>query len=452
MSFTSMPNFNDPYAKVNERIHYKSGAKIVEVLYGAKDPSTGMPCSPEPRSGDGHGHWMALEVDGLYQMLMWRHPRSEGGHQEYGTSRNDHPLKDLEDDIDKKKALLHDARTMMKDRSYQPDKVDSILQNYTLAYSMRTPKERELDEQYRRVKEQNDNNRCRFRENTRRKQNLIVEARSLQNSTDWKSTSQRMKAMMEEWKSIGNAGEENDRLWEEFRSARQTFFDNQDIHFKEVEREYARIRQQKEALIQEAQHAAYSTDWKATNAVMDDLMNRWKQIGSAGKEYDDRLWADFQSARGTYYDRRKAARAEQDNVFATRRQMKSNLVNEAQGYIGNYSKPAADRMKQLSNEWKSIGFCGKEYEDLLWQQFRAAQDSYWAGKKESSRASKEAAIARRRERVSRLYEQNQNLHERINTTRNFEKQNQLYGYISENESRIRELEMEISDIEQDLWG
>ena len=41
--------------------------------------------------------------------------------------------------------------------------------------------------------------------------------------------------------------------------------------------------------------------------------------------------------------------------------------------------------------------------------------------------------------------------ERINNTRNFEKQNQLYGYISENENRIHELEMEISRMEQELW-
>lgn len=451
MAFSSVPNFGDPYAKVNERPHPQSGATIVEVLYGAIDRATGLPCSPEKGSGDGHGHWVALEIDGLYQMLMWRHPRSEGGHQEYGISRSDNPLHDLEEDIRKKKSILYEARTLMKERGYDPSKVDSILSSYNIIYSMNTPKERELDEQYRKLKERNDNNKLYYQENARKKYALVSEAQSLSYSTDWKSTSQRMKAMMEEWKSIGYAGMENDRLWEAFNSARQKFFDNQDRHFQEVKSEHEQRKAQKQSLIHEAESAAYSSEWKATNALMDDLMTRWKAVGSAGKDNDDRLWSAFQSARNRYYSRRSAARAEQDNVYATRRQMKSNLVSEAQGHIGDYSPSTADRMKQLSSEWKSIGFCGKDYEDSLWQQFRAAQDNYWAGKKASSRERTEAAIARRREKVSRLYEQNQNLHERINNTRNFEKQNQLYGYISENEGRIRELEMEISQMEQELW-
>ena len=47
MAFSSVPNFGDPYAKVNERPHPQSGATIVEVLYGAIDRATGLPCSPE---------------------------------------------------------------------------------------------------------------------------------------------------------------------------------------------------------------------------------------------------------------------------------------------------------------------------------------------------------------------------------------------------------------------
>ena len=451
MAFSSVPNFGDPYAKVNEKIHPPSGARVIEVLYGARDRVTGMPCSPERNRGDGHGHWMALEIDGLYQMLMWRHPRSEGGQQEYGVSRSDHPLHDLEEDIRKKASIVKQARVLMHEKGYDPSKVDSILASYSTIYTMNTPKERDLDEQYRKLKERNDNNRLYFHENALRKSALVSKAQSLSYSTDWKATSQRMKALMEEWKSIGNAGPENDRLWDAFNSARQEFFDNQDRHFKEVHREREQKKAQKESLVHEAESAAYSTDWKTTNALMEDLMTRWKAVGSAGKENDDQLWNAFQSARSTYYNRRSAARAEQDSVYAARRQMKRNLVSEAQGHAGDYSSSTAERMKKLNTEWRSIGFCGNDHEDSLWQQFRAAQDNYWAGKKASSRERTEAAIERRREKVSRLYEQNQNLHERINNTRNFEKQNQLYGYISENESRIRELEMEIGRMEQELW-
>ena len=38
MSYTGIPNFDDPMAKIRERIHWQSGARIVDILYGAKNP------------------------------------------------------------------------------------------------------------------------------------------------------------------------------------------------------------------------------------------------------------------------------------------------------------------------------------------------------------------------------------------------------------------------------
>lgn len=109
MSYDGIPNFNDPCAKIQERVHQKSGAKIIEVLYGAKN-SDGTP--KYPVKGDGHGHFVALEIDGFYQMIMWRHPDSEGGYQEYGdyngykADRKHNPLQDLEDEIKEKRLVV----------------------------------------------------------------------------------------------------------------------------------------------------------------------------------------------------------------------------------------------------------------------------------------------------------------------------------------------------------
>ena len=59
MSYDKIPNFDDPYAKINERIHPESQAKIVEVLYGAKNPD-GTPKYPEK---DGTGNRRKLPDD-----------------------------------------------------------------------------------------------------------------------------------------------------------------------------------------------------------------------------------------------------------------------------------------------------------------------------------------------------------------------------------------------------
>ena len=127
--FTSIPNFNDPYAKVQERDHW-SGAHIIDVLYGAQDKN-GNPTSPE-NSSDGHGHFIAIEIDGLYQVLSWRHSRSEGGGMDEGSDRIGNPLHDLEEGIKEKRAVLHQVQEAMKSRNYDTASVDSILSRFSI--------------------------------------------------------------------------------------------------------------------------------------------------------------------------------------------------------------------------------------------------------------------------------------------------------------------------------
>lgn len=144
MSWNAIPNFGDRYAKINERIHGESGARIIEVLYGALD-SSGKPKSPESNS-DGYGHWIAIEIEGLYQMLSWRHPQSEGGRHEYGRSRSNNALADLEADIKEKQRLCSQAESIAssKDRKCGSQKLTSLKSEWRKLFNWNTPKEKEL--------------------------------------------------------------------------------------------------------------------------------------------------------------------------------------------------------------------------------------------------------------------------------------------------------------------
>ena len=188
-------------------------------------------------------------------------------------------------------------------------------------------------------------------------------------------------------------------------------------------------------------------------------MNAWKEIGSCGKDEDDKLWAEFQSIRDDFYAKRKQAWQEREREFLLRRQAKSALIAEAQAYAKNsdYSSQAGDKMRTMGKEWKEIGFCGKDYDDQLWSQFRAAQDAYWQGKKASAEArhiewklKTQEAIERRRNRIKNIRQNNENLEERLNVTRNIDKQNQINEWISENKEQISKLEEEIYRMEMEI--
>ena len=302
--------------------------------------------------------------------------------------------------------------------------------------------------------------RRRQEDNATQKRLLISEAQTLQYSEDWKNTSAQMKELMNRWKAIGNAGTDNDLLWSEFQNARQTFYDRQNKYFEQLNHFREQKKQQKLALIAEAQNAVqYVTDWKGTHEHLQEILSRWKQIGSAGKEDDDVLWTEFQRVRDDFYARKKIIDQNRESEFLNRRQAKSNLILEAEAYARSfdYSTAAADRMRSLNTEWKNIGFCGKGYEDQLWSQFRMAQDSYWQGKKSSGekkhqewRYKIQEAINRRKTRIGNIQRNIDNLKDRLNTTHDYSKQNQIFSWISENEAQIRDIEAEIYHMEREL--
>lgn len=461
MAWASIPNFGDKYARVNERSH-SSGARLIEVLYGARD-SMGRPTSPES-SSDGHGHWIALEIDGKYQMLSWRHPDYEGGQQEYGHGRKDNALSELETNISDKEKICAQAESLSysQDWSTTSSKYKELLDEWKKIYNWGTPMEKQLWERFQTAKksfyERRDNNRSK---NKSAKQSIISEARSLSASTDWKSAGQRFNELFDRWKGIGSAGKnEDDILWQDFNSARQTFYERRSKHFRDMDEQRAANRQKKQALISEARSIAqYSTEWKTTGDRLRELMDRWKAIGNAGKDYDDSLWNEFNGIRQSFFDRRHTYYEEQDRLFQANANQKSRIVQEASSIAGrcDYSPQSTERMKELDREWKSIGFAGKTNEDQLWSLFQSAKDSFWTGKRSHSEQRQQEwrrklydSISRKREQISNLERQISDLQYKMSGMRNQEYINNMCGWIDEKEARIRDLEMAIRDMESKL--
>ena len=65
-----------------------------------------------------------------------------------------------------------------------------------------------------------------FKENAEKKRALIEKAKALQDSTEWRSTSDKLIALQKEWKTIGMVPKKlGDQLWEEFLGACNKFFE-----------------------------------------------------------------------------------------------------------------------------------------------------------------------------------------------------------------------------------
>jgi hypothetical protein len=197
---------------------------------------------------------------------------------------------------------------------------------------------------------------------TARKEALAVEAEEIAtNSTQWKAAGDRMREILEEWRTItGLDRKTDDALWKRYSAAREMFNRRRGSHFAELDRERVGARQAKEGLCERAEELADSTDWGPTGATFRDLLTQWKAAGRASKEVDDALWARFKGAQDKFFSARNAANAERDAEFDTNADAKQALLAQAEAIDASDPEAARAAMRAIGDKWDAIGKVPRE--------------------------------------------------------------------------------------------
>lgn len=230
---------------------------------------------------------------------------------------------------------------------------------------------------------------------TARKEALAAEAEELaNNSTQWKSAGDRLRAILDEWRSVtGLDRKTDDALWKRYSAARETFNRRRGSHFAELDRERAGAKQAKEQLCERAEELSGSTDWAATSAAFRDLLTQWKAAGRAAKDVDDTLWHRFKSAQDTFFAARNAISAERDAEFTANATAKEALLAEAEKIDTSNMDAARAALRAITDKWDAIGKVPRERQADLERRLRAvekkvrdAADSGWADPQAQARA------------------------------------------------------------------
>ena len=210
---------------------------------------------------------------------------------------------------------------------------------------------------------------------TARKEALAVEAEELaETSTQWKAAGDRLREILEEWRTISGLDRKiDDALWKRYSAARETFNRRRGSHFAELDRDRAGARQAKEALCERAEELADSTDWGATGAAFRDLLAEWKTAGRAAKDVDDTLWQRFKAAQDTFFSARNAASAERDSEFRANAQAKEALLAEAEKLDTSDLDAARAAMRTIGDKWDAIGKVPRERSADLERRLRAVE-------------------------------------------------------------------------------
>lgn len=208
-----------------------------------------------------------------------------------------------------------------------------------------------------------------------RKEALAAEAEELAaNSTQWKSAGDRLRAILDEWRTItGLDRKTDDALWKRYSAARETFNRRRGSHFAELDRERAGAKQAKEKLCERAEELSGSTDWAATAAAFRDLLAQWKAAGRAAKDVDDALWHRFKAAQDTFFTARNAVTAERDAEFTANATAKEALLAEAEKIDTSNLEAARAALRTITDKWDAIGKVPRERQADLERRLRAVE-------------------------------------------------------------------------------
>ncbi|MFT6845784.1 MAG: hypothetical protein ACJAUV_001983 [Flavobacteriales bacterium] len=122
------------------------------------------------------------------------------------------------------------------------------------------------------------------------KEKLIEDAKKWQESTDWRTATDKFLKLQENWKKAGAASQRDEnKLWKEFRTTCDQFFNHKKAHFESQDAEQVENLAKKEAVIADLTFFKLSKDKNADLQSIKDFMNTWSTIGHIPKKKLDQV-------------------------------------------------------------------------------------------------------------------------------------------------------------------
>lgn len=164
-----------------------------------------------------------------------------------------------------------------------------------------------------------------FAENADKKRALIEQAKALQDSTEWKSTSDKLIALQKEWKTIGMVPKKlGDKLWNEFLTACNHFFEARNSANAGTRNEERTNLEKKRGIIEQLKALAENAGDNIQDKVR-ELIDEYNAVGHVPFKEKDKLYKEYQDILDKLY--------KELNISTARRRLdkfKNNLKNVAE--------------------------------------------------------------------------------------------------------------------------
>ena len=165
----------------------------------------------------------------------------------------------------------------------------------------------------------------RFAENAEKKKALVEQAQALQDSTDWKATSDKLVALQKEWKTIGMVPKKlGDKLWSDFLTACNHFFDARNNANAGTRTEERANLEKKREIIGQLKALADNAEENIQEKVR-ELVDQYNAVGHVPFKEKDNVYKEYHGILDRLY--------KELNITTARRRLdkfRSNLKSVAE--------------------------------------------------------------------------------------------------------------------------
>jgi hypothetical protein len=200
--------------------------------------------------------------------------------------------------------------------------------------------------------------------NLQLKMELCIQAEALQESTDWKATSDALIKLQKEWKEIGPVPrKQSERSWKRFRKACDHFFNRKAVFFAELDTSYEDNLKAKLAIIEELVKFEPGADVQAAFERLKELQRKWTDIGFVPFNMKDEITNKYRNALNMEFDKLKIG-DEDKSILKYKTKLDNLKANpKASRKVRNERDKFFTKIKQLESDivlWENnIGFFAK---------------------------------------------------------------------------------------------
>jgi len=224
------------------------------------------------------------------------------------------------------------------------------------------------------------------------KEELCEKAEALASLEDLKSAIVQLNDLHDEYKHIGPVPqEEQEALWQRFKSASDAIYAKRKDYFDELKVEFeVNLVKKKELITEVESFLGFSSDriteWNSKTKEILELQKKWEAIGGVPREKAKEINRGFWNTFKKFFSHKNQFFKELEGKREENLARKQELILQAEELKESTDwDSAAQKLKNLQGEWKEIGPVPEKVRKEVYAKFKEACDHFFNRRRDQNK-------------------------------------------------------------------